>query len=270
MRGTSRASLDAAEDRFEPVLRAAGAKASVLGEQLLAVVDALDHSGSLRRTLADPSIPAEPKKAVVAQILAGAEPEAVEAVQELVASRWSSDGDLADAVEHLALHAVLAEAESRGALERVEEELFRLTRALVGQREVRQTLFDDTIPGEARAELVDKILAGRADAVTDKIARRAAAAPRGRRYVATLGHVSDLIAERRRRQVATVTTATALTQAQRDRLGSILERAYGREVQINEIHDAQVLGGLRIQVGPNVVDSTVLARLADARRRVAS
>lgn len=270
MRGTSRASLGAAEGRFEPVLGAAGAKASVLGEQLFALVDALDHSGSLRRTLADPSIPAAPKGAVVAQLLNGAEPAVVEAAQGLVGSRWSEDRDLADAVEQLAFHALLASASARGELDTVEDELFRFTRALAGEREVRQTLFDDKIPGEARASLVDQILAGRTDPATAAIARRAASAPRGRRYVATLGHIADLIAERRSRQVATVTSAAPLTAAQRDRLASILERAYGRAVQINEVNDSQVLGGLRIQVGPNVVDSTVLSRLADARRRVAS
>jgi F-type H+-transporting ATPase subunit delta len=270
MRGTSRASLEAAEGRFEPVLGAAGAKAAVLGEQLFALVDALDHSGSLRRTLADPSIPAGPKGGVVAQLLKDAEPAVLEAAKGLVGSRWSEDRDLADAAEHLGFHALLASADARGELDTVEDELFRLTRALVGQREVRQTLFDDKIPGSARAELVDLILDGRADPSTRAIARRAASAPRGRRYVATLGHIADLIAERRNRQVATVTSAAPLTTAQRDRLASILGRAYGRPVQINEVHDAQVLGGLRIQVGPNVVDSTVLARLADARRRVAS
>jgi len=270
MRGTSRASLDAAEGRFEPVLGAAGAKASVLGEQLFALVDALDHSGSLRRTLADPSIPAGPKAGLVAQLLKDAEPAVIEAAQGLVGSRWSEDRDLADAAEHLGFHALLADANARGQLDTVEDELFRLTRALVGQREVRQTLFDDKIPGAARADLVDLILAGRTDPSTAAIARRAASAPRGRRYVATLGHIADLIAERRNRQVATVTSAAPLTTAQRDRLASILERAYGRAVQINEVHDTQVLGGLRIQVGANVVDSTVLARLADARRRVAS
>jgi F-type H+-transporting ATPase subunit delta len=242
----------------------------VLGEQLFALVDALDHSGSLRRTLADPSIPAGPKGGVVAQLLKDAEPAVLEAAKGLVGSRWSEDRDLADAAEHLGFHALLASADARGELDTVEDELFRLTRALVGQREVRQTLFDDKIPGSARAELVDLILDGRADPSTRAIARRAASAPRGRRYVATLGHIADLIAERRNRQVATVTSAAPLTTAQRDRLASILGRAYGRPVQINEVHDAQVLGGLRIQVGPNVVDSTVLARLADARRRVAS
>ena len=63
MRGTSRASLVAAEGRFEPVLREAGAQGRLLGEQLFALVDALDSSGSLRRTLTDPSAAGEAKAA---------------------------------------------------------------------------------------------------------------------------------------------------------------------------------------------------------------
>jgi F-type H+-transporting ATPase subunit delta len=55
MRGTSGASLAAAQERFEPVLRSAGADGQALGEQLFAVVAALDSSGPLRRSLADPS-----------------------------------------------------------------------------------------------------------------------------------------------------------------------------------------------------------------------
>ena len=61
MRGTSLASLAAAQERFEPVLAAAGKQAADLGEQLFAVVDALDSSGSLRRTLSDPAIAADAK-----------------------------------------------------------------------------------------------------------------------------------------------------------------------------------------------------------------
>jgi len=270
MRGTSRASLASVEERFEPVLTRAGTKAAAIGEQLFAFVDALDHSGSLRRTLADPSVPGDPKATLVAQLLAQADPATVAVAQDLVRARWSADSDLADAAERLAFQALLAAAEAAGSLERVEEELFQLTRALAGQREVRQALFDDAVPGAARAQLVDSLLAGRADAVTATLARRAAQAPRGRRYVATLGHLGDLIAERRQRSVATVTTATPLSAAQRSRLADILARAYGRQVQINEVHDPHVLGGLRIQVGPNVVDATVLARLADARRQLAS
>ena len=269
MRGTSRASLAAVEERFEPVLAAAGAQASDLGEQLFALVDALDSSGSLRRVLGDPSIDGESKASLVARLLSSADPRVVAVAQDAVRQRWSADVDLGDALERLGFIAVVARAENDHALADVEDELFRLTRALAGQREVRRTLFDSSYPGAARADLVDRILAGRASAVTAVIARRAAAAPRGRRYVATLGHIADLIAERRSREVATVTSATELSAPQRERLTQILQQAYGRDVQLNVIVDPHVLGGLRIQGGAQVVESTVLSRLADARRRLA-
>ncbi|WP_449386623.1 F0F1 ATP synthase subunit delta [Cellulomonas soli] len=67
-----------------------------------------------------------------------------------------------------------------------------------------------------------------------------------------------------------MTSAQPLTDTQAERLGRILEQAYGRAVQVNVIVDPDVLGGLRVQVGAQVVDSTMLSRLADARRRLAS
>src|SRR5690606_39429957 len=66
MRGTSQSSLDAVTATFEPVLRAAGAEAATLGEQLFTVVDALDASSSLRRALSDPARDGEAKAGLVA------------------------------------------------------------------------------------------------------------------------------------------------------------------------------------------------------------
>lgn len=270
MRGTSRASLVAAEGRFEPVLREAGVEGRLLGEQLFALVDALDSSGSLRRALTDPSAGAEAKATLVGRLLGAADPRAVEAAQGLVRARWSGEDDLADAAEHLAFSAVLASAEADGTIDSVQEELFRIGRALAGQREVRRRLYDDRLHAQVRGDLVDRLLNGTGTAVTRVLARRAAVAPRGRRYVATLGLLGDLIAERRSRTVATVTSAAELGTAQRQRLADILGRAYGRAMQVQVLVDPHVLGGLRVQVGPEVIDATVLARLADARRRLAS
>ncbi|HEY0186397.1 MAG TPA: F0F1 ATP synthase subunit delta [Cellulomonas sp.] len=270
MRGTSQASLTAAEGRFEPVLREAGEAGRVLGEQLFALVDALDSSGSLRRTLTDPSTDADAKAALVGRLLGAADPRVVEVAQGLVRARWSDEADLADATERLAFCALLASAEADGTIGQVQEELFRIGQALAGQREVRRLLFDDRVHAQARGELADRLLAGQGDPVTALLVRRAAVAPRGRRFVTTLGHLDDLIAERRSRQVATVTSASDLGPAQRERLAGILHRVYGRPMQVQVIVDPHILGGLRVQVGPEVIDATVLARLADVRRRLAS
>jgi F-type H+-transporting ATPase subunit delta len=270
MRGTSRMSLEQAAERFEPALRTAGARSVQFGEQLFALVDALDGAGPLRRTLTDPSIDADAKAGLARRLLAAAEPPVVELVGDLARSRWSAEADLAEAVEELGFQAVLASAEASGELVRVEDELFRITRALIGQREVRRALSDGSVPVARRTALVDQILAGRAAPVTALIARRATASPRGRRFVATLGYVGDLAAARRKRLVASVTSGTELSDGQRERLAAILGQAYGGDVQLNVTVDASVLGGLRIQIGSDVVDSTVLSRLDDARRRLAS
>lgn len=270
MRGTSLASLGAVQTRFAPVLTAAGTQAITLGEQLFAVVDALDSSGSLRRTLSDPAIEGGAKAGLVSGVLGRLDPRVVDAVSALVQQRWSSAADLIEAVERLGFDAVLASAQGAGELERVEDELFRITRALVGQREVRQALFDPRVPGDKRADLAEDLLRGKVADATLVVARRAAASPRGRRFVATLGLVGDLAAARRERLVAAVTSGSELSQAQLDRLGEILQQAYGQELQLNVTVDPEILGGLRIQVGSDVVDSTVLAKLADARRRLAS
>lgn len=269
MRGTSRASLDQVERGFLPVLVAAGTDALGLGRGLFAVVDALDSSPQLTRALADPSVLPEAKTRLAQRLLADADERIVAVVTDLVRRRWSADADLAEAVERVARQAVLASADADGRLDRLEEEIFVLSRAMIGQREARRVLADPSVPPQARAGLVDGILAGRAAAQTQLLATRAASAPRGHRFVAILGHLSDLIAQWRDRQVATVTAASALTAAQRERLGELLARLLGRRVELNVIVDPRVVGGLRVQSGADVIDATVLARLADARRRLA-
>jgi len=262
--------LAAVEDRWEPVAAAAGDGALALSDELFALVDALDSSGSLRRILADPSTEPAAKAAVVTRLLERADARTVAVVQQLVAARWSAEGDLADAAQQLGIDTALAAAESSGTLDRVADELFEVMRALAGQREVRRVLHDATVPPQARADLIDAVLGGDVAPETRALARRAAAAPRGRRFVALLGDVVDLIAQRRNRQVATVTVAAPLGDAQRERLMSLLVTALGRQVELNVVVDRSVLGGLRVQSGADVIDATVLARLADARRRLAS
>jgi F-type H+-transporting ATPase subunit delta len=270
MRGESGASLAAASTSYEPVLTAAGVDAVELGEQLFAVSDALDASGSLRRTLTDPSLPAEAKAGVSAQLLAAFDPRVRDLVGDLVGRRWARELDLGHAIEHLALESVLASAQSRDGLVTVEDELFRVTRLLSGERELRIALSDVQAALDNRLTLADSLFAGKVDQVTLLLVHRATTNLRHRRFVPNLLAYSDVAAARRRRLVAGVTSAVELTPVQVERLAALLERAYGRGIQLNVTVDAAVVGGLRIQVGADVIDSTMLSRLAEARRRLAS
>ena len=68
--------------------------------------------------------------------------------------------------------------------------------------------------------------------------------------------------------MAHVTSAVELTAAQEQRLTQILGRLYGRTIGLQVTVDPDVLGGLVIRVGDEVIDGSVVHRLEAAGRRL--
>jgi F-type H+-transporting ATPase subunit delta len=101
------------------------------------------------------------------------------------------------------------------------------------------------------------------------IAASIAEQPRGRRVRAALQEAIQVVAAQRGRGVATVHTATALTDAQRQRLADSLSRTYGTAVSINEVVDRSIVGGIRVQIADDVIDGSISTRLTDLRSRLA-
>jgi len=104
---------------------------------------------------------------------------------------------------------------------------------------------------------------------TWRLVRRAVQAPRGLNRDTALGGYGQVAAHRRDQLVAHVVAALPLDEAQRGRLEEALRRAYGKAVHLNVDVDPDVLGGIRVEIGDEVLDGTVVRRLDDARRRLA-
>ncbi len=270
MRGTSQASRDAVLKAFEPVASASGADGMKLGRELFVVVDALDGSGSLRRALTDPARDADAKSALVKHLFGGLDSRVVDVVGDFAGHRWSEDVDLAVAVEDAGTEAMLASAQHAGHIDTVEEELFQVQRLLEGERDLLVALSNRSVSREVRLELLEGVLKGRMDQVTQALLHRAVEKVRGQRLITTIKSLVQAAATRRGRLLASVVSAVELSAAQRARLVSILTSAYGREIQLNVAVDPEVLGGIKVQVGTEAVDGTVLARLDEARRRLVS
>jgi len=274
LRGVSRASFAEAQERLETLLRSGGvgpaAASERLGDELFAVTTVLSGSAGVRRALTDPSRSGDAKAALLEQLLGGKiSGTTMDLLAGLVRSRWAQPNDLVDAVESLAADVVLAGADVAGRLDAVEDELFRFSRTISGDQGLRDAFSARTAGADRKGELVTRLLGGRVAPETVRLAVQAAAHPRGLRTEQVLEGYVEMAARRRRQVVAQVVAALPLDAEQRRRLGAALQRQYGRPVRLNVDVDPAVVGGLRVQVGGEVVDGTVSARLDEARRRLA-
>jgi F-type H+-transporting ATPase subunit delta len=155
-------------------------------------------------------------------------------------------------------------ARAEGVLETVEDELFKLSRTIAGDDRLRRALSDPAIPEHARLALVDDVFQS-----SHRLARGLAA------FLVMTGRAKDLpdivdqfltrAAAERQRVVAEVTGAVPLDESRRQRLARALSHATGKTVEVYDIADPEVLGGLRARVGDLVIDGTVRTRLRRLR-----
>ncbi|GAA2478259.1 F0F1 ATP synthase subunit delta [Streptomyces longisporus] len=271
MNGASREALAAARERLDALTDSTSADATKLADELAAVTALLDREVSLRRVLTDPAQAGE-AKAGLAQRLLGSQVggSTADLVSGMVRSRWSQSRDLVDALEELADTAELTAAQKRGALDDVEDELFRFGRIVSSNTELRAALTDRAATTAAKVELLHRLLGGRAVPSTERLVTRLVTAPRGRSLEAGLESLSKLAAERRDRLVAVVTSAVPLSDTQKQRLGAALAKLYGHTMHLNIDVDPEVLGGIRVQVGDEVINGSIADRIEDAGRRLAS
>lgn len=271
MNGASREALAAARERLDALTDNTSVDAGQLADELAAVTALLDREVSLRRVLTDPAQAGEAKAELAQRLLGGqVGGEAVDLLAGMVRSRWSQPRDLVDALEELANTADLTAAQRAGTLDDVEDELFRFGRIVSSSTELRAALTDRAASKAAKSELLRSLLGGRAKATTERLVTRLVTAPRGRSLESGLESLSKLAAERRDRMVAVVTSAVPLSDGQKQRLGAALAKLYGRKMHLNLDVDPEVLGGIRVQVGDEVINGSLADRIEDAGRRLAS
>ncbi|GHA33146.1 ATP synthase subunit delta [Streptomyces tauricus] len=271
MNGASRDALAAARERLDALTDSTSVDAAQLAGELASVTALLDREVSLRRVLTDPAQPGEAKAELARRLLSGqVSGTAVDLVAGLVRSRWSRSRDLVDSIEELADTADLTAAQRLGRLDDVEDELFRFGRIVASDTGLRAALTDRGATAAAKSELLRSLLGGRADAVTERLVTRLVTAPRGRSLESGLESLSKLAADRRNRMVAVVTSAVPLSDVQKQRLGAALAKLYGHPMHLNLDVDPAVLGGIRVQVGDEIINGSVADRLEAVSRRMAS
>ena len=269
MRGeASRIADRESRDSLAPKLRDTREDAWRIGNELFTITKVLDDSIQLERALTDPSRPVADKVAVLKELLGdNAHPMTMEIMTDLVSRRWSRARDIA--VEDFGVDAMMYYADATDATLQVSIELSELHSALLNLPVVRAKLYDYQATSEARVKLFREVFSGKTlNKVTMRLAEHATCNLRRRRYLETIQWLINKFSRHMGESMVTVTTATPLKKEQIKRLVEVYSAKVGRQVHINSVVDPTVLGGMRIQVGDEVTDNTVVAQLQNLHRKV--
>ena len=269
--GASRQSLAIARSSLDSALKPlSSGDASAFAGDLFAVVAALDSSTPLRRAVTDGSRDAESKAKLVTDLFGKTiSATALKLVSELTALRWSSPSNLGDVLEQLAVEAEASAANMANELDRLEEELFAFSRVVVSDGDLRQALNSSKYSSEGKRVLIAKLMSGKIAPSTSKVLGHLVSGLRGRNIEGTIAFYAAATAARRDRVIAYVRAAVALTDAQKEKMTATLSQKIGQPVRLNVEIDPTVLGGVSIRFADELIDATIVNRLADAGRALA-
>ncbi|BDZ53619.1 F0F1 ATP synthase subunit delta [Agromyces marinus] len=242
-----------------------GAELPVAGD-LLAATRVIAATPQLRTALTDNEADAAQKTALVERVFGDRiAPGAAKLLVSAASRRWSSQADFLDGVEELGFRVA---ADAAGDAE-VDAELFAFQRTVGSDAELELALGSKLGSTDAKVRLVERLLAPVASPATTLIVRHLVQSPRGRRTGEMLRDAAAVVADQRGFDVATVTTAVRLGDDQFARLERTLGAQAGRRVRFDAIVDPTVLGGMRVQIGDDVIDGSVASRLSELRQKLA-
>ncbi|WP_143052803.1 F0F1 ATP synthase subunit delta [Propionibacterium cyclohexanicum] len=231
---------------------------------LFAFADILRQFGALRRALCDPTLPAGQRGQLIATLVGSRlDASVLHFLQEAVALDWPSGLELASGLDRQAARIALRSADPGV----VRTELNAVREAVASDEALRSAFGRPGDPGDSRGQLVRALIGGRAGEVSVALATRAARG--GSAMLHELDGYLELSSQVQGHRLARATVARRLPADQAQRLAEQLSRIFGAPVDVVEHVDPQVLGGVRVQVGDDVIDGTVRTAVDQAARALA-
>lgn len=234
------------------------------GAELLAASAEIGRTPALQAALADGSVDASAKSALVERIFSGATAGARSVLSAAAREAWSNSDEFVAGIEELGLR---AEATTH---EGLADELLAAASTIDSSHELELSLGDKLGESDAKVALVERLFSGKLSASAVGVVSHMVANSRGRRLSSALRESARVAADQGGTELATVTVAAPLTAEQEAKLAALLEKSAGRPVRVTVEVDPDLIGGVRVQLGGDVIDGSVRTRLEDLRLRLAS
>ena len=244
---------------------------SRLSDELVAVDKLLLGEPILVRHLAEATGEADAKKQMLQRLLSGkVGATTLDILDTAVSVRWSKTGDFVSAVEYVSQLSLLARAERESQADEVAEQLFRFGRILDSEPQLTTLLGDYSKPASDRIGLLRGVLdrASGTNQTATALLTHTVELLRGERADEAVHDLAELAVSRRGELVAEVSAAADLSGSQRQRLTEILARVYHNPVSVQLSVYPELLGGLSVAVGDEVIDGTLSSRLAAAATKL--
>lgn len=157
-------------------------------------------------------------------------------------------------------------AEQEGDFDAIHSELRDLAALIDGSLELRRLLYSPSVRLDVKAAIMEDVLE-KAELVDLSATFVRLLLEKGRlRYLASIAETFGQMAnERLGRLKVTVTSATRLTKANIKKLSDELEEATGKTILMETIVDEELIGGLVVRVGGQVLDGSIRHQLAAMR-----
>ena len=156
----------------------------------------------------------------------------------------------------------------KGTLDALHEQLGQFVDEVDGNRELQVFFFSPYLSSAEKAEGIERAITGAEpelinflELLVDK--HRMTEIFRIRR------ELDELWKQENRRIDVTVTSAVELDPAVVEKIGEEVERQTGEKVDLSSRVDADILGGIVLQVGNMVLDASIHSRLEKLRKSVA-
>jgi F-type H+-transporting ATPase subunit delta len=244
---------------------------SRLSDELVAVDKLLLGEPILVRHLAEATGEADAKKQMLQRLLSGkVGSTTLDILDTAVSVRWSKTGDFVSAVEYVSQLSLLARAERESQADEVAEQLFRFGRILDSEPQLTTLLGDYSKPASDRIGLLRGVLdrASGTNQTATALLTHTVELLRGERADEAVHELAELAVSRRGELVAEVSAAADLSGSQRQRLTEILARVYHNPVSVQLSVYPELLGGLSVAVGDEVIDGTLSSRLVAAATKL--
>lgn len=127
--------------------------------------------------------------------------------------------------------------------------------------ELERFLNNPVIPAQKRQSVLQEIFSGKIDAVTFKFLLFLAN-KRRLAYLKTICLLFERLYDDAQGILKTQwTTSVALSEAESNMVRDFLKKKFKKEIQVEHKVDANVLGGIKIQIGDTIHDYTIQAQL---------